>query len=450
MDKKEELTQIVELVQKDMDQFEILYSHIANKVYYWCFNAVRDETTAKDLAQESMIKVYQKLHTLENVDTFNSWLYALVRNICYSYLRTLKNADSLFLEDEDYTENFEDTIAEERIDNLPDESYNLKETKQLIVSFIENLPAKQKEVIMLFYLEEFTTNEIAELVDSNVSSVRSRLLYGRKNLEKQINEYQVKNNTKLYSTILLPLLGMLLQEHREQLCNNQDLAYDESLYSSKATTVQGTTSLNMFSILGASLAVVAMVAFLALTVFPDMGDKEQGIIANYGSSIMDVDLFSKGKSNPYIESIDYDTYRTRSSTEVLINLKKDTDDKKIKILFNDEEITFDKTDKVITIIAKSNGEYTLVIDEKEIPFTVNRLDEYAPELVEVQNYGSYIQLIMNDEKSRMDYEKSYMQFEGKNYQIGKNNQIEGNFKGNLKIYIYNDLNQYICHEFNLK
>ncbi|MFV0393715.1 MAG: RNA polymerase sigma factor, partial [Coprobacillaceae bacterium] len=75
MDKKEKLTQIVRIVQDDMSQFELLYSHISTKVYYWCYTVVTNESIAKDLVQESMIKIYEKLHTLDNPDAFYSWMY---------------------------------------------------------------------------------------------------------------------------------------------------------------------------------------------------------------------------------------------------------------------------------------------------------------------------------------------------------------------------------------
>lgn len=472
MDEKKELTRIINLVQKDIEQFELLYSHTINKVYYWCYNSVKNETTAKDLAQESMIKIYQKIHTLDNPEAFNSWMYTIVRNICNYYLRSLKNTDVLFFESEEYTKIFEDTITEERLEHLPEESYNLKETKQLIVSFVENLPRKQKEVIILFYLEEFTTNEIAEIVNSNIVTVRSCLRYGRKNLKKQINEYQEKNNTKLYSTILLPLLQLLLQEHRNAIYNRQNLSYDESIYHSKATNVQETTSLNMFSTLGASLGAVIVVAFLSFIVLQNMSNreqsnvadslydvhtnifpmdnKEQGNIADSLFSTTDVETFGKDKYDPCIESITYNTFRTRNSTNVLIHLKRDTDSKKINILFNGEEISFKKSGKAIAIVAKNNGEYTLVIDEKKNNFTVNQIDKQAPELVGIQNYQNYLQLIINDEYSQINYKKSYMEFEGKKYEISENNKVTGRFNGDTKIYIYNNLNQYIYYEFNLK
>lgn len=91
MDQKEELIQIVRLVQKDMGKFALLYTKVINKVYYWCYCVVNDEVTAKNIAQECMVNIYQKLHTLDNAEMFCSWMYRLVSNSCYVYLQNQRS-----------------------------------------------------------------------------------------------------------------------------------------------------------------------------------------------------------------------------------------------------------------------------------------------------------------------------------------------------------------------
>lgn len=139
---KVKLTQIVKEVQKDIGQFELLYSQIVNRVYYWCYTVIGNEAEAKDVAQEAMIRIYNKLHTLENPETFSSWMYILVRNVCYAFLRSRRSSDKLFLDSEEYTEDFENNLIEERIEVLPKEAYDLKATKEIVVKIIHTLPKK--------------------------------------------------------------------------------------------------------------------------------------------------------------------------------------------------------------------------------------------------------------------------------------------------------------------
>ena len=441
MDKKVELTQIIETVQNDMEQFEMLYPHIVNKVYYWCYSIINDESVAKDLTQESMIRIYQKLHTLDDAEAFYSWTYVLVRNICYSYLRKNKKADTSFIVLEEYYEDFENTIKEGKIENLPEEAYNLKETKRLIVSFVEALPRKQKEVIMLFYLEEFTTQEIAEMLNYNIGTVRTCLHYGRKNLAKQIDEYQEKNNIRLYSIILLPLLGSILQEYSEEISDNQNLSYDKRSFKtrklSKSLYFKDIMAISVISITVVITVVTIVVLFMQL---------RNNIVDSASTS----DLYDKLDENPYVESITYYTFPTRDSTPVLINLKKDVSEKTIEILFGNQEIPFDIKDKVITVIAIQNGEYTMTIDGKKTTFLVDTINQYAPEVTGIREYENYLQLYVNDELEQINYQKSYLLYENKKYQMTSDNQVKGSFKGNIVVYIFNDLDQYRYYEFYLK
>jgi RNA polymerase sigma factor (sigma-70 family) len=133
---KIERTQIVKEVQKDIGQFELLYSQIVNKVYYWCYTVIGNETEAKDAAQEAMIRIYKKIHTLKTPETFSSWMYILVRNVCYRYLEANRRQDKLYLDSNDFIENFELNVVDDRRDSIPNRAYDLKETKQLIVLFL--------------------------------------------------------------------------------------------------------------------------------------------------------------------------------------------------------------------------------------------------------------------------------------------------------------------------
>lgn len=452
MDEKNELTQIVREVQKDSEQFEKLYSHVINKVYYWCYSIVKNEALAKDLAQESMIKLHQKLHTLDNAEAFNSWLYVLVRNSCYYYLRSNKNADVSFLESGEYDEKFEDTIADEKVENLPEEAYDLQETKKLMISFIQELPTKQREVIILFYLEEFTTVEISEMLNYNVSTVKSHLYFGRKNLEKQINEYQEKNHIKLYSTILLPLLGALLQEDYRDFSKNHDLTYKRDLFKSNSSvknlSVKGFVSLHMTSIVGLTLVgiavVVTLVSIFALGWLNTSNQKEN----NTDDSVVESEMFAK--ENIYVDSVTRSTFPTRGSTEVIAHLKKDVTNKDVKIMFKDKEVLFNKNGKQLILIAKDNGDYTLIINEKKFAFNINTIDAYAPELVEIKNHGEYLQLLMNDEEAKVNYEKSYIEFQKEKYPITSKKQVIGKFHGEIVVYIYDNLNHYAYYNFDLE
>jgi RNA polymerase sigma-70 factor (ECF subfamily) len=440
MDKKEELTQIVKTVQRDIGQFELLYSRIINKVYFWCFTIIGNEADARDATQEAMIRIYNKLHTLNNAETFNSWMYRLVRNSCINILTNRKKLEIEYGKTDDYEDIIEANVKEERKDNLPAEALDLKETKKLVTAFVDNLPKRQKEVITLYYLEEFKIDEIAKILDYNPGSVKSRLHTGRKNLEKQIVNYQKKNNVKLYTVAILPLLGLILEEYREEICNKQDLGLDSNLY--KVSKLSRLTKLaNIISSHIVTIVTVAVVASIigVLVLFATTNESKQptnniGMNEFLNQNLKDYFNF---KTNPYIKEIDYLKFPTRSSVEISIKLKKDISDKDIKILFNSEEMSFRKEGNNLIVQIRENGNYTIEIKDTSITFEVDVIDPYASELVEAFNEKDYLLLVVNDELSQIDYEKSFVEYDGKEYTIPENLKVPGQFDGLVKVTFFN-------------
>lgn len=449
---KVKLTQIVKEVQKDIGQFELLYSQIVNRVYYWCYTVIGNEAEAKDVAQEAMIRIYNKLHTLENPETFSSWMYILVRNVCYAFLRSRRSSDKLFLASEEFTEDFENNLREERIEVLPKEAYDLKATKEVVVKIIHALPKKQKEVITLFYLEEFKIQEIADMLDCSVGTIKSRLFDGRKSLEKNLNAYQKENNVKLYSIALLPLLGLILQEHCDEICNRQDLSYNKDIYKlSKAGKFSNSVSLvsnHIFMIVGTVLT-ITLVTLLALLAFPK--NEENKVLSAFDFNTLltdDMAMYDKLQGHPYIENIIYSTFPTRTTIEVTVILKEDTVGEDVKVLFEEKEVNVNSEANETTFVVEKNGVYSIKINEKRTKVQIDNIDSLAPELVDAYQKNGFLYLNVTDEKSQINYEKSYIEYNGEQYKLSSDLSVEGEFKGTIKVILYDKNENYIKYSLD--
>lgn len=449
MVEKEKFTQIVKEVQKDKEQFELLYTHIVNKVYFWCYNLIGNEADAKDLTQESMIQIYTTIHSLRNPEMFNSWMYRLVRNCCLNHIRIHKKKDLEFLHKDTYNENFESSIREERRYNLPKELYDLEETKKIIAKFINNLPRRQKEVIVLYYLEEYKIEEIADILDYNVGSVKSRLHSGRKNLELQIKKYQEENNIKLYSLSLIPLLGLILNEYQSELCRKQNLNYDKHIYHES----QKVSRSHLKKILSSKVFILFAVVILGASVvfgvrYWNQDQNVQGDELNNSTATNEF-MHNKIKENPYVKDITYLDFPTRTVVDVTIKLKKDISKSNIKILFADEKITFEKNKEEIFVQVKENGIYTIVIDGKKTAFEIKQIQPFAPEVEGLWNYGDYLTLSINDELEQIDFEKSFVEYQNKEYKIKDDLKIYGIFKKEVKVVIFDKENHYKEYIINI-
>lgn len=443
MIEKEKLTQIVKEVQRDIGQFELLYSQIINRVYFWCYTVIGNETDAKDATQDAMIRIYQNIHLLKNPEMFSSWMYRLVRNNCLNYIRLHKKKEVEFPNNDNYKEEFYINIKDERQDNMPHVAYDLNETKQLITGFIDKLPIRQKEVITLYYLEEMKIDEIVDVLGYKIGSVKSSLHAGRKKLELQIQEYQDKNNVKLYSLALLPLLGLLMKEYEDEICSKQDLSFDENTYkqikASKFSRFMNLISNNLLLVTGVILVVIVSVILLFI-----LQPQESTIVGDKGTDsivIDDIEMFNKANSNPYIETITYRTFPTRSNLDVVIKLKEDVDESDIEISLDDDNLHFEKINDEVIIQVNANGKYEIVINNKKISFEINNIDQYAPELVEVYNYGSYIKINIEDENEQINYDLSYVEYNSKQYKIN-DLKVQGTFEGEIAVSIYTKDNCY--------
>ncbi len=148
------------------------------------FWIVKDADVAKDVAQDSWQTIILKMDDLNKPGSFKSWALRIVRNKSMDVLRTdLRSItkkekykveqENQLIENEDVSEN--DTI------------------KQKLGEAIKNLPYEQHSVVKLFYHEEYTLKEIAQLMQISVGTVKSRLFHAREKLKKTLKSYNYEN-----------------------------------------------------------------------------------------------------------------------------------------------------------------------------------------------------------------------------------------------------------------
>lgn len=478
MGRSEELTEIVIKVLKDKNQFELLYSKISNKVYFWCYTIIGNESDAKDAAQEAIIKIYNNIDELKSPGAFSSWMYRLVRNSCINYLGKHKKENSRLGDSEDYKESIENTLKDARIEHQPNQLYNLKETNSVIKELIDNLPRRQREVITLYYLEEYSINEIAEILDYNTGSIRSRLHSARKNLQSQINDYQIKNNVKLYSSAAIPTLSVLIKEYQDDICSKQNVQYNQNTYAntSSAGSVSGGASTTTVTSTGAAagvstvtiggltivttkliILIVTIVCVCAAAVIVDTISNTSIDLENVNNNtsigfpkIKEENLYKDLKEHPYIEDISYLVFPMRQSVDVKIELKDDIEEKDIEISFNNQAIFFEKKENIIYIQATQNGVYKIVIKKQDLSFKINNIDKYAPELVEVFNENGCLEFNINDELSQIDYNKSFIKYQGETYAFPKSLKIKGEFIGAIRVVLYCNDDSWIEYSLDIK
>lgn len=186
------------------DLFERTYDDVYSTVY---FTLKGREDVCCDIVQETYIYNFKKLDTLNNAESFPAWIKTSARNRAVSYLRVHQKEVNR-TEDSYYKD---DTVQKELVDDrtecIPDEYIEKQENNRLLWEILNTLPEEQYLVITMFYEQQMTIKEIAETLNVSENTVKSRLNYGKKKVEKKVLELE-KKGTKIYG--LAPIVFFML------------------------------------------------------------------------------------------------------------------------------------------------------------------------------------------------------------------------------------------------
>ena len=139
---------------------------------------VKNQAMAEDLTQEIFVKCYQALPTYKGKSTIKTWLWRIAINHCKDYLKSWYNQKVLARTDELFSlqeskENVEQTVIQQ------DEDARLAE-------IVMQLPVLYREVIYLFYFEMLAIKEIAQVLEINSNTVKTRLRKGKALLKERL------------------------------------------------------------------------------------------------------------------------------------------------------------------------------------------------------------------------------------------------------------------------
>lgn len=184
--------------------FNTLYESTYQSKYYLALKYMQNEEAAKDVLQDSYIKAFSSLDTLDEPEKFPSWLGIIVANTAKN---ALKKKNPILFADiaTDPEEEYEYQIEDENIQNQPEIAYSQKEVQELVQEMIDSLSEEQRMCILMFHIEEQSIREIADALGCSENTVKSRLNYGRKNIKQKAEELQ-KKGYRFYTIAFLVLL----------------------------------------------------------------------------------------------------------------------------------------------------------------------------------------------------------------------------------------------------
>lgn len=164
----------------DKQAFRSIFNFYEQKVFSTAYFIMKDRQHAEDVVQEVFLKVYLKVHKLENNKVFEIWLYKITVNACSSFFRKLNKFSTTSIDENIMSEEF--PISEKF--SLPDNILIRKEFQEKVMEVVYALPVKHRTVITLYYYNNMSIKEISSIVGCSEGTVKSRLFYGKKELKK--------------------------------------------------------------------------------------------------------------------------------------------------------------------------------------------------------------------------------------------------------------------------
>jgi RNA polymerase sigma factor (sigma-70 family) len=172
---------LVEAGQRgDVEAFNQLVRLYESRVYNLCYRMLGDSDAAADVAQDTFISAYRNLHRFRG-GVFRSWLLRIATNACYDALRARKRRPSVSLDaaqEADDGQGFDIPDPSES----PDDAALRRELAAAIQRGIDQLPDDQRVVVILSDVQGLAYEEIAEVTNTNLGTVKSRLSRARARL----------------------------------------------------------------------------------------------------------------------------------------------------------------------------------------------------------------------------------------------------------------------------
>lgn len=177
---------IKEVLKGDQNAFAEIVELFQDKLYRVCYRMLGNKHEAEDIAQEAFVRAFINIHTFDTKRKFSTWLYRIGTNLCIDRIR--KKKPDYFLDAEVAGAeglNMYSQIA--ATGELPEEEVLKMEMQDRVQYEISRLPDKYRAVIVLKYMEDLPLQEISDILEMPLGTVKTRIHRGREALRKQLS-----------------------------------------------------------------------------------------------------------------------------------------------------------------------------------------------------------------------------------------------------------------------
>ena len=160
----------------DRRAFDVLVDRYQRRLLNFVYRTIGDRERAEDLVQEVFIRVHRHLHRFDQSKKFSTWIYTIASNLAKNELRNRsRNPLVLFQTIKKDNDNDQRPLQFEDLHSRPDDLFRKRHLRELVGWAVAQLPEHHRIVFVLRELEGKSYEEIAEITDCNLGTVKSRL-----------------------------------------------------------------------------------------------------------------------------------------------------------------------------------------------------------------------------------------------------------------------------------
>jgi RNA polymerase sigma-70 factor (ECF subfamily) len=178
----------------DRDAFNELISGYADRIYRLAFKLSGNEEDASDIFQETFLKAVDNIDRFRGDSSFGTWLYSIAMNVMRTCFAKRKRMQLKPIED--YLPDHTNRTNSKLLDwGDPHELFANEQIREMIDTFLLEMPEENSTPFILRYLEEMPVKDIAEAMDLTVPAVKSRIVRARLALREHLTEkFREKKN----------------------------------------------------------------------------------------------------------------------------------------------------------------------------------------------------------------------------------------------------------------
>ena len=233
MEKNELETLVRKTTEGDMVAFEKLYQMTNQRVYFICLNFLKNEQDAEDAVQDTYLIAFKNIRQLSEPQKFRTWVERIAVNRCKDII---KKNQPVPVDDDILNETL---LAEDEF-AIPEKYIIDKEKRRILMDIMRTkLTDLQYQAILLYYFNNLSIAEIAEIMECSEGAVKNRLSKARAAIKRAIDEFQKDKDDKLFTFVGVPFLAKVFDEESKILTAP---ALNTSMLTSQAVSSQVVSS----------------------------------------------------------------------------------------------------------------------------------------------------------------------------------------------------------------